>query len=47
MSNNTGKIIMFGRKRGDPNTIWEKGQSSIIKRQRIPKGNLKMTIQRR
>ena len=24
MSNNTGKIIMFGWKRGGPNTIWEK-----------------------
>jgi len=29
MSNNTGKIIMFGWKRGGPNTIWEKSQSSI------------------
>jgi hypothetical protein len=32
MSNNTGKIILFGRKRGGPNTIWEKSQSSIAKR---------------
>jgi hypothetical protein len=32
MSNNTGKIIMFGWKRGGPNTIWEKRQSSIAKR---------------
>jgi hypothetical protein len=24
MSNNTGKIIMFGWKRSGPNTIWEK-----------------------
>jgi hypothetical protein len=44
MSNNTGKIIVFGWKRGGPNTIWEKSQSSIIKRKRIPKGNPKMTI---
>jgi len=32
MSNNTGKIIMFGWKRGDRNTIWENSQSSITKR---------------
>ena len=43
MSNNTGKIIIFGWKRGGPNTIWEKRQFSIAKRKRIPKGNPKMT----
>ena len=32
MSNKTGKIIMFGGKRGGPNTISEKSQSSITKR---------------
>ena len=32
MSNNTGKITMFGCKRGGPNTIWEKSQSYITKR---------------
>jgi hypothetical protein len=32
MSNNTGKIIMFGWKRRGPNAIWEKNQSSITKR---------------
>jgi hypothetical protein len=32
MSNNTGKIIMFGWKRGGPNTIKEKSQYRIAKR---------------
>jgi hypothetical protein len=32
MSNNTGKIIMFGCKLGGPNAIWEKSQSFITKR---------------
>ena len=41
MYNNTGKIIMFGLKRGGPNTNFLKSHSSITKRQRIPKGNPK------
>jgi hypothetical protein len=30
MSNNTGKIIMFGWKRGGPNTIWEKKNKYVV-----------------